>query len=201
MSFRTVRVASWTAVAVLLVTLIGLFAYQAVFSGTDRSVFAGRPIGAPFTLIDHNGDPISDEALRGHPSAVFFGFTHCPEVCPTTLYEMSVWFEELGDEGNNIGAYFFSLDPERDTPEVMKSYVENFTDRITGVTGDPEAMGRLAQAWNIYWKKIPLDDGDYTMDHTASIFLVDADGKFQGTIDYGEDDETALAKLKLLASG
>ncbi|MEO4042818.1 SCO family protein [Hoeflea sp. CAU 1731] len=198
---RTIRIASWTAVAVLLVTLIGVYIFQSVFGRTNGPISAGSSIGVPFTLTDHDGHAITEKALTGQPSAVFFGFTHCPEVCPTTLYELSVWFEALGDEGNDLQAYFITVDPQRDTPQVMKSYVENFTDRITGITGDPETVERVARAWNIYWKKVPLDDGDYTMDHTASIFLVDAKGNFQGTIAYGEENETALAKLKRLANG
>ncbi len=201
MTLRTFRIASWAAVAALLVTLIGFYIFLSVVGRTDRPISAGSSIGIPFTLTDHDGRSITEKALTGQPSAVFFGFTHCPEVCPTTLYELSVWFEALGDDGDDLQAYFITVDPQRDTPQVMKSYVENFTDRITGITGDPETVERVARAWNIYWKKVPLDDGDYTMDHTASIFLVDAEGNFRGTIDYGEESETALAKLRRLANG
>ena len=197
MALSHIRTVLWTLVAVAALGATGLYVYTTM-TRPAQAVALGQ---GDYQLVTATGEAFNRDSLKGSPSMLFFGFTHCPEVCPTTLYEMSVWFEELGDEGSNIEAYFFSLDPERDTPEVMKSYVENFTDRITGVTGNPEAMGRLAQAWNIYWKKIPLDDGDYTMDHTASIFLVDADGKFQGTIAFGEESETALAKLKRLASG
>ncbi len=201
MTLRTFRIASWAAVAALLVTLIGFYIFHSVVGRTDRPISAGSSIGIPFTLTDHNGNPITENALKGQPSAVFFGFTHCPEVCPTTLYEISVWFEQLGEEGGDLQAFFITVDPQRDTPQVIKSYVENFTDRITGITGHPETVERVARAWNIYWKKVPLDDGDYTMDHTASIFLVDAEGNFRGTIDYGEESEAALAKLRRLANG
>lgn len=199
MASRTIAIAGWAAVAALLVAVGGVLAYQAIYAGSDRSLTASSPIGAPFELVDHDGEPITDKALAGKPAAVFFGFTHCPEVCPTTLYELAGWLDELGDEGRDIKAFFFSVDPERDTPEIMKSYVENFTDRITGVTGDPAAMAELASAWHVYWKKVPLDDGDYTMDHTASIFLVDRNGDFKGTIAFGEASGTALEKLRRLA--
>ena len=129
---------------------------------------------------------------------VFFGFTHCPEVCPTTLYEMVGWFEALGDEGRDLQAFFISVDPERDTPEIMKNYAEAMTDRVTGITGDPDEIAEVIAAWHVYAAKIPTDDGDYTMDHTASVFLMDENGAFKGTIAYGENPETAIAKLRRL---
>jgi len=164
-----------------------------------RRSHAGEAYGAPFTLVDQNGAPITEKAFRGHPSAVFFGFTHCPEVCPTTLFEMDGWLKTLGDEGKDIRAYFVSIDPERDTPEAMQSYVTNVSDRITGITGQPDKVGEMAKSFGIYWKKVELEGGDYTMDHTASILLLDRNGSFSGTIAYGENPETAVAKLKRLA--
>src|SRR5690606_7695814 len=128
---------------------------------------------------------------RGAPSAVFFGFTHCPEVCPTTLYELSVWLEELGDEAAAVQAYFVTVDPERDTPEVMKDYVSSFSDRITGITGEPEAVAQMLKDFGIYSRRIETSDGDYTMDHTASVILLDRHGAFFGTIAYGEAAENA----------
>ncbi len=196
---RTIRTVSWAALAALLLIVAGVLGYQHLFSGTQRSLMANTQMGAPFKLIDHTGQPITERALAGKPAAVFFGFTHCPEVCPTTLLELSGWLNEIGDEGNNINAFFFSVDPVRDTPEIMRSYIENFSTRITGVTGDPAEVARLAKAWFVYFKKAPLDDGGYTMDHTASIFLVDGQGHFKGTIAYGENSDTAVAKLRRLA--
>lgn len=187
------------ATVVLILIIAGFLTYQFSFNKIDQPLMANLKIGKPFNLIDHNSNKITEAALTGKPSAVFFGFTHCPEVCPTTLYELSGWLEELGEEGQNINAFFFSVDPERDRPEVMKSYVENFTDRIVGVTGDPSEMAKLAKAWHVYWSKVPLDDSDYTMDHTASIFLVDAEGNFKGTIAFRENSETAVQKLRNLA--
>ncbi len=195
---RTIRTVSWAALAALLLILAGVFGYQSWFGGTERSLMAGMKMGAPFKLVDHTGKPITDRALAGKPAAVFFGFTHCPEICPTTLVELSGWLDEIGDEGTDINAFFVSVDPVRDTPEIMRSYIENFSTRIVGVTGDPAEVSRLAKAWFVYFKKVPLDDGGYTMDHTASIFLVDADGHFKGTIAYGESSDTAIAKLRRL---
>jgi protein SCO1/2 len=166
-----------------------------------RGQNAGQAYGAPFTLVDQNGEEITEAAFRGSPSAVFFGFTHCPEVCPTTLFELDGWLKQLGDEGKDINAFFVTVDPERDTPEVIGSYVTNVSDRITGVSGEPEKVLAMAKAFGIYWKKVDLENGDYTMDHTASVMLLDRAGDFAGTIAYGENPETAVAKLKRLAAG
>jgi protein SCO1/2 len=160
----------------------------------------GEAFGEPFQLVDNKGQPITEQAFRGQPSAVFFGFTHCPEVCPTTLVEMDGWLKKLGDEGKDIRAYFVSVDPERDTPEVMNSYVTNVSDRIVGITGDPAKVNQMVKDFRIYAKKVPIEGGDYTMDHTASVLLLNSAGDFFGTIAYEENSETALAKLKRLAS-
>lgn len=157
------------------------------------------PYGAPFTLTDSNGQPITQAALQGHPSAVFFGFTHCPEVCPTTLFEMKGWFDRLGDDGKNVKAFFVSVDPERDTPEILKDYIGNVTDRVIGITGDPAAIAAMTKAWGVYAKKIPTSDGSYTMDHTALVFLLNSKGQFHGTISYGENPDTAFAKFQRFA--
>ena len=193
---------SWLlpAVAGFAILLAGLFSYQK-FNRSEPQTEQFR-IGADFNLTDNNGKPITQEAFIGHPSAVFFGFTHCPEVCPTTLYELAGWLEELGEEGKSIRAFFISVDPERDTPQIMNDYVTNFSDRITGITGNPKEVFKLAKSWHVFWKKVPSpdDDGDYSIDHTASIFLTDAKGNFKGTIAYGEAGETAIEKLRRLAN-
>jgi protein SCO1/2 len=162
--------------------------------------YSGEPFGAPFTLVDQNGAAITEAAFRSQPSVVFFGFTHCPEVCPTTLFELSGWLKTLGDDGKNLRAYFVSIDPARDTPEVMKAYVGNFSDRITGISGDPDKVYAMAKSFGIYWKKVDTGDGDYTMDHTASVLLLNGKGDFAGTIAYGESASTAVEKLKRLAA-
>jgi len=186
--------------------LIGILIAMAVGIGgmtiwSYRSHHNGEPYGGSFTLTDQKGAPITEEALRGHPSVVFFGFTHCPEVCPTTLFELAGWLKTMGDSGKNLNAYFVTVDPERDTPQIMNSYVSNFSDRITGITGDPDKVHAMAKAFGIYWKKVDTGDGDYTMDHTASVLLLNAKGEFAGTIAYGESADTAIAKLKRLAAG
>jgi len=165
-----------------------------------RTLHSDEAFGGTFELVDSRGAPINEQAFRGHPSVVFFGFTHCPEVCPTTLFEMDGWLKTLGDEGKDIQAYFVSVDPERDTPQVMNDYVTNVSDRITGITGDPAKVDQMVKDFKIYARKVPTDDGDYTMDHTASVLLLGKNGQFFGTIAYGENEDTALAKLKRLAA-
>ncbi|GGA69694.1 electron transporter SCO1/SenC [Nitratireductor aestuarii] len=181
-------------VTAVLVLAAGVATYLWTQSGSSKVV----AFGAPFELVDHNGEKITEQAFRGKPTAVFFGFTHCPEVCPTTLFELGGWIEQLGSDADKMGAYFVSIDPERDTPEVMKAYLGNFSGHITGITGEPAKVMEMAKDFRIFAKKVELENGDYTMDHTASVLLLDSDGDFFGTIAYQENPETALAKLKRL---
>lgn len=189
----------WAAIAALFLLSVGFLGWQYAVRGTDQSLTAGMKLGTGFSLVDHNGAPITEAAFAGKPTLLYFGFTRCPEVCPTTLYEMAGWLDALGEEGRDIQAFFISVDPERDTPELMKGYSEAFTDRVVGITGDPDEVARVVAAWHVYAARVPTDDGDYTMDHTASVFLIDRNGVFKGTIAYGESPETAIAKLRRLA--
>lgn len=152
---------------------------------------------ASFNLVDQNGSPIDQSILKGQPSLLFFGFTHCPEVCPTTLAEMSTWFEQLGEEGRDLRGFFATVDPERDTPEILGEYI-SWVPRVTGLTGSADEIAKLAKGWGVYYAKQPVEGGDYTMDHTASVFLLDKNGEFQGTIAYNEDSATALGKIRNL---
>ena len=165
-----------------------------------RERYSGEPFGAPFTLVDQKGAPITEAAFHGQPSAVFFGFTHCPEVCPTTLFELDGWLKKLGEDGKDVRAYFVTVDPERDTAEIMNAYVGNVSDRIVGITGEPDKVHAMAKSFGIFSRKVEVEGGDYTMDHTASVLLLDGRGDFAGTIAYGENPEAALAKLRRLAA-
>jgi protein SCO1/2 len=129
---------------------------------------------------------------------MFFGYTFCPDVCPTTLFEMTGWLEKLGPDADNLGVYFVSVDPERDTQETLAEYLSAFDPRITGLTGTPEEVAEIVKGYRVYARKVPLDSGGYVMDHTATIYLIDSDGVFTGTIDYQEDSDTALKKLRRL---
>ncbi|NLR99642.1 SCO family protein [Rhizobium sp. P38BS-XIX] len=190
----------WSIPAILTVFLLGVCGLIAYFTWSllPPAQAAQNQIGTSFNLIDDHGQPITAAALKGHPSLVYFGYTHCPDVCPTTLFEMAGWLKTLGPDGDKLKAYFFSVDPERDTPEVMHKYTSNFTDRITGVTGSPDEMRQAIKDWRIYAKKVPAADGEYTMDHTASVLLVDADSNLRSLIAYGEDKDIALQKIRNL---
>jgi len=191
MTMKSIRIWLWGAVGALALTAI----VAAVLLRQPEQTGFGR---GSYNLIDQNGQPVDQTVFVGHPTALFFGFTHCPEVCPTTMAEMASWFEQLGDEGQDLRAYFVSIDPQRDTPEVLGDYVSWVSDRITGITGTPEEIAKIAKAWGVYYARVDLGGDDYTMDHTASVFLLDASGEFQGTIAYREDQATALGKLRNL---
>ncbi len=194
---KLLRYALWALVAAATTFATVLFVQQR--EGTV-TLLPEIKLGAPFALVDQNNAPITEAALAGKPFVMFFGFTHCPEVCPTTLYELTGYFDTLGNDTKDVRAFFVSIDPERDTPEVMKEYISSFP-RVTGITGNTAEVEKLKNAWKVYSKKVPLEGGGYTMDHTASMFLVKPDGSLMGTIAYGEKSETALAKLKRLGTG
>jgi len=153
-------------------------------------------VGGPFRLEDQNGKPISDQDMKGRPFLVFFGFTHCPDICPTTLFEISQVLAKLGPDADRTGALFITVDPERDTPAVMKDYLSNFDPHLRGLTGDPAAVNAAIKAYRVYAKKVPLDNGDYTMDHTAVVYLMDKDGHFVAPFNLKRTPEASAADLR-----
>ena len=166
-------------------------------SGRDPVPSAGAAaIGGPFSLTDQNGRTITDKDLRGHPFLVFFGFTHCPDVCPTSLFEISEVLGKLGPDAQKLSALFVTIDPERDTPAAMKDYLSSFNPRVVGLTGDPAAIAAVAKEYRVYVKKVPLDNGDYTMDHTALVYLMDKDGRFVTPFNLKRTPEDAAADLR-----
>ena len=201
-----IRLTLWIAVAVALFVLgvlsvTGLPSGRGGLAGSGTERAAGAPLGGDFNLVNHRGEPVSQAIFRGKPSVTLFGFTQCPDVCPTGLLQMPLWAEELGDDADKLRFIFVTVDPERDTIEVMNDYATAFSERIVGVTGAPDDVHATVKDYKIYSRKVPLDGGDYTMDHTASMILHDADGNFVGTIDNAESSETGLAKLKRLVAG
>jgi len=153
-------------------------------------------VGGPFKLIDQNGKAVSDQDLKGHPFLVFFGFTHCPDVCPTTLFDVSEMLRALGPDADRTRALFITVDPERDTPAVMKDYLSSFDPHLAGLTGDPAAIATVAKAYRVYYKKVPLDGGEYTMDHTAIVYLMDKEGRFVSPFSLKRGTEAAAADLR-----
>lgn len=194
---RTVRILLWVAVVIVA----GFTAYL-MFNRSVQKEIAEEPFGVPFQLVTQDNQPITEQAFQGKASAVFFGFTHCPDVCPTTLFEMDNLLKKVDPDKTKLQAFFVSVDPERDTPEIMKNYVSNVSDRITGISGDPAKVMEMVKGFRVYAKKVPTDEskpnGEYVMDHTASVFLLDDKGHFAGTIAYQEDSAVAEKKLQNL---
>ena len=193
---KTVRIVLFVLAAIMA----GLFVWLLTQVNSERTVLSDKPFGVPFARQD--GAPITEQAFRGKPTALFFGFTNCPEICPTTVYELSGWMNKVDPDKTRLQAYFISIDPERDTPEALKTYLTNVTDRVIGISGDPAKVEAMARGFKVYFKKVPTDpakpNGDYTMDHTASVFLLDKEGRFTGTIAYGENPDVAEKKLEKL---
>src|ERR1700741_4114529 len=179
------------AASLLLGLLIMLWALGGV-----RGVTAPAAIGGPFQLVDQSGATVTEKNLQGKPSLIFFGFTHCPDVCPTALFEMSDIMRSMGKDADRVNAYFISVDPERDNAAAMKDYLSSFDPHLKGLTGDPAAVAKVISGYRVYAKKVPLKDGDYTMDHTALVYLMDRDGKFVAPFNLKRTPDEAAADLK-----
>jgi protein SCO1/2 len=164
--------------------------------GSVPIVPAAAAIGGPFHLTDHNGKPVSDVDMKGKPFLVFFGFTHCPDVCPTTLFEVSEVFRKLGPDADKARALFITVDPDRDTPEKLKDYLQSFDPRVIGLTGDADGVAGALKGYRVYTKKIPLKDGDYTMDHTAIVYLMDKEGRFVAPFSLKRGVDAAAEELR-----
>lgn len=156
-----------------LLVIVGALAVQR--AGLPTPAAAG--IGGPFALVDGDGHTVTQADVAGAPTLVFFGYTHCPDVCPTTLDAISQTLKALGPD-KKVRALFITLDPERDTPAVMKDYVSSFDPRILGLTGSQAAIDTVAREYRVYAKKVPTGDGDYSVDHTGVVYLMDRQGRF-----------------------
>ena len=164
--------------------------------GGLKNVAAPAAIGGPFQLTDQAGESVTDQNLKGRPTLIFFGFTHCPDVCPTSLFEISEVLKAMGKDADRVNALFVSVDPERDTAAAMKDYLSSFDPHLRGLTGNPESVAKVLSAYRVYSKKVPLKDGDYTMDHTALIYLMDRDGRFVSPFNLKRTPEEAATDLK-----
>jgi protein SCO1/2 len=179
-------------VAGLLIFLTVIYAV----TGRRPGAPGASAIGGPFQLIDQSGAPITDRDLNGKPFLVFFGYTHCPDVCPTTLFDVSEVMRALGPDADRTAALFVTVDPERDTPAVMKDYLSSFDPHLRGVTGDPVKIAEAEKAYRVYAKKVPTDGGDYSMDHTALVYLMDKQGRFIAPFSLKRKPEDAAADLR-----
>lgn len=187
---RLVRWIAWGAVGFLTAAMLYLM--------MALEARKGAVIGGPFTLTAMTGQRINvGEAEKGRPYAAFFGFTHCPDICPTSMYEMGQLLAKLGDKAKDFRVYFITVDPERDTAEQLRLYLSAFDPRLIGMTGTPEEIAVVAKAHRAFYRKVPTPSG-YTMDHTATVFLFDRKGDFFGTLDFNEADGPKIAKMERL---
>ena len=167
-------------------------------SGPQTSLGPGVAMNTPFQLVNEDGKAVTEADFVGKPGAWFFGFTNCPDVCPTALAEMAALLGQLGPDAEKLNAVFVTVDPERDTLGILKGYVDYFDPRIIGLTGELANIQAMAKARFVQFEKLPQDGGAYVMQHPASIYLVDANGEFAGTLDAEEPMDTKLSKLKKL---
>ena len=189
-------------------TLIGAGFLAILIAGFSLSEYlarsqmdaAGFEIGAPFDLQDQHNQPADEQIFTARPTALFFGFTHCPDICPTTLTDLIQWREDAGLSAEDVQIIFITIDPERDTAEHLKNYLAFFAPDITGLTGDKEQVLALVRQWGIYREEIRTGDGGLTYDHTATVFLLNKAGRLTGTIALEEKAENAIAKLQNLAA-
>ena len=194
-NLRTLRLVLWAAVAVAAIGL-ALLTWGNPLRGIelDKLPLAAR-FGGPFELTAQDGSRFSSSRLEGKPYAIFFGFTQCPDICPTTLLDVTNHMKDLGPKADRMNVVFVSVDPERDTPEHMKTYMASFDPRIIALTGTPAEIAAIARSFRIIYEKVPTSSG-YTINHSASVMLLDSAGKFAGTMSFQEPPATQLEKLR-----
>ncbi|MBO0663440.1 SCO family protein [Jiella sp. CQZ9-1] len=188
-----IRASLWAMVLLIAGALTFLYVDM-----SNRGAAADGAYGTPFTLVDQNGKTFSSKELAGKPYALFFGYTHCPDVCPTTLFELASRRQKIETRGGEFGIVFISIDPERDTPAILKDYVNAVDPHIIALTGKSADIAKVAKGWGAYYRKQGTGE-DYLMDHTATTFLIDAKGDLAGTLAYGEDPKAVTGKLDKLA--
>ena len=199
-ALKLIRRTAWILVAIAAIAGGTLFLGWWRVDGPGRPAetsASARSIRPDFDLIDHRGRAMTQADLNGKPALVFFGFTHCPEVCPTTLFDIKTRLKALGPEADKLQVLFVTVDPERDTPQQLALYLQSFDPRIVGLSGSRQQVDAAIAAFKAYAKRIPLEVG-YTMDHTASIYVLDAEGRFRTLIDYHEEEGPALAKIRMV---
>jgi protein SCO1/2 len=194
------RIAAAVTGGLALLALLAAVWVLALAPRFDRTVADSLGHG-DYALVTTDGGSFTQDTLKGEPSAVFFGFAHCPEVCPTTLGDIAGWQDMLAQEGQGpLRTFFVTVDPERDTPEMLRDYV-SWAPGVTGVSGPPDEIAKALRAFRIYAQKVPLDGGGYTMDHSALVLLFDARGRFFEPIGYQEETARAMDKIHRLLEG
>ena len=194
MKINSTRALIILSLSVLIV--IGLLLSNIINKNVQTEYSSTTKLGIPFELTDSNGNKITEKAFIGSPTALFFGFAHCPDVCPLTLHRISLLMEKLGNKQNKLNVYFITLDPERDTWKFLNEYLTTFNDRIVGITGESKKIKALAKSWGIHSKKVSSEGENYLIDHTGLIILLDKNGNFLNTIDYKDGFELSLKVIK-----
>src|SRR5690606_32500601 len=192
---RTVRVLALAAAFLAGAAALAAIAVVLLPRGGEVAV-SPSAVGGPFTLTDQNGRTVTDADFKGKPFLVFFGFTHCPDICPTALFEMSETFRRLGPDAERLSALFISVDPGRDTPDKLKDYLQSFHPRISALTGTQSQIDAVTKAYKAYAKKVPLEGGDYTMDHSAIVYLMDREGRFGAPFNLKRPADEAAKELR-----
>jgi protein SCO1/2 len=189
--------AAWIG-AIVAPILVGAILLGWTYRRDDGGLPKVAEIGGPFSLVDHHGKSVTDRDYLGKPTLVFFGFTNCPNVCPSTLLEITDQLKELGPDADRLNVLFITVDPERDTPEQLALYLSSFDPRIIGLSGTPENILAVEKAYHVYAKKVPLEDGGYTMDHTATIAVMNSKGQHVDAMHFQAPSATTRRKLRRL---
>jgi protein SCO1/2 len=179
-----------------LLGLVVFFGVIFLITGRQYGTPTASAIGGSFSLTDQSGKTVTDQDLKGKPFLVFFGFTHCPDVCPTTLFEVSELLRALGSDADKTQALFITVDPERDTPQVLKDYLSSFDPHLRALTGDVAQITAVEKAYRVYAKKVPGKDGEYSMDHTALVYLMDKQGRFVAPFNLKRSPKDSAADLR-----
>jgi protein SCO1/2 len=186
------------AISTLCLTLAGAIVFGLYQSEYLAPAKQARPsIGGPFTLLDGDGHTVTDQTYRGKWLVIYFGFTFCPDACPTALNRIAEALDALGPDAGRVQALFITIDPERDTPTVMKQYVAAFDDRVVGLTGTPQQIAAAAKVYRAYYERVG-DGPDYTMDHSTAIYVVDPDGRFNSLLPHDLTGQDMAKRLKEL---
>jgi protein SCO1/2 len=197
---RRIRLLLWIVVGIAAVGGIFLALNPPSPSNRQSQEMPLDTIGGTFTLVGSDGQPFSSSKLAGKPAALFFGFTHCPDVCPTTLARLSKLRTQLGKGDDGFSIVFISVDPERDTPEDVGRYTTLFDTPVIGLTGSQAQIDRVKSQFGVFSQKVPTEGGDYSVDHTATVFLLDRNGKFVATLSPDEGNDMALDKLRRITT-
>lgn len=197
---RQVRLGLWVLVALAAIAGVIVLLTTPAHNPPAQESAAQTNFGGAFTLVGSDGKPFRSSELNGSPYALFFGFTHCPDTCPTTLARLVSLRKQLGKGEEPFKIVFVTVDPDRDGPKEMAAYSNAFGGPIIGLTGSPAQIDKVKKQFGIYSQKVPAEDGDYSVDHTATVLLFDREGKFVATLSPDEQDQPALDKLERITS-